>query len=507
MNERDFDKLFQDKIGDEVPFDFQPADWQNVSRALDNVLPNTPVPSAEMLALTSVKKAWWWAAAAAVILVASNIWLIYQLSDTKREIALLQNHQAAQTKQSAQVVVIHDTIYTTDYNHSLQKMAISPNLTPQKKLEQETANPLNYHAYKPKNQFDIKKIVGNAAQNSTPQATATMPTAANAGNSEALKRGTQPPPQYVPQNAPIPNLEETANSETNPVAQPIYATVAEKYASILKNDLKNDLTNQTNNGTQNATTLIKNNELIINDLSILEIDRLRKIAYQFQNIPSYELYDYVTKTPIKPLKKTTLPAFNGWALGVHKTWLFNQPSYRKKPISENNFGLTVAADFGNNWRVAASFDYWNEYKRQIDSVDRRSLPHAPAPDYYFEFMEIESPLAQVRLGIDYFLPRFGSNQFFIGAGWSKQWLTNPKEKYVFKLRQQQPNPQPSQPSFKEIEQAGSDKNKQDFALLRFGMESPLYRGLGLTANIYSQWAVKDLKDQTWGAQIGLQYRF
>lgn len=500
MNERDFDKLFQDKIGDELPFDFQPADWQKVSRALDEVLPNTPIAAPELAALTSVKRVWWWAAAAATVLVASNLWLIYQLRETKREVAALQVQKAEEvlTKEKPQIVIVRDTIYQTIYANA-PHLAQTPTITPQKSLDTKISKKNEINTYKADNQLFMKDDLTNLSKN-IPSKIVDKPTAdpnkEAAGEPGSDKRATPPPPQYVQQTKVLqPDFEQTTGGAT----QPTYATVAEKYATISKN--------ATQTGNANTPNMIEDNILINKDLDILAINRLRKLTYQHNNLPLYEIDDYITKTPISPLFKSHIPIISGWAFGVHKTWLFDQPISRKAPKTQGNLGATIGADLGRNWRLSASFDYWHEYQRQIDSADRQGVPEPPAPDYRFEFMEIESPLAQIRVGIDYYLPQFGSNNFFIGAGFAKQWLTNPEEKYVFKHRPLQPNPNPQQPQFRDIEQQGTDKNIRDFALLRLGTEGSLYRGLGWNANVYSQWAIKDFSDQTWGAQIGLHYRF
>ena len=64
MTERDFDKIFQDKIGDELPFEFQPADWLAAEQELDKVMPIS-APVAPVMRLLTWHK---WAAAAAVLL-------------------------------------------------------------------------------------------------------------------------------------------------------------------------------------------------------------------------------------------------------------------------------------------------------------------------------------------------------------------------------------------------------------------------------------------------------
>lgn len=499
MNERDFDKLFQDKIGDELPFDFQPADWQKVSRALDEVLPNTPIATPELAALTSVKKVWWWAAAAATVLVASNLWLIYQLRETKREVTALQTQKANEVvdKQKTQIVIVRDTIYQTIYSNA-PHLAQTPTMANQKFLDTKISKKNEINTYKNDNQLFMKDNLTNLSKNTSSKIIG-KPTADP--NKEYLgaqgsdNRATPPPPQYVQTEVPQPDFEQTTGVAT----QPTYATVAEKYATISKNAKQA--------GSANIPNMSEDNILVNKDLDILEINRLKKLAYHSKNLPLYELEDYITKTPISPLLKSHIPIISGWTIGGHKTWLFDQPAYRKAPKTEGNIGATIGADLGRDWRISASFDYWRESQQRIDSADRQSVPEPPASDYRFEFMEIESPLVQVRVGVDYYLPQFGSNNFFIGAGFAKQWLTNPEEKYVFKHRPLQPNPNPQQPQFKDIEQQGSDKNIRDFALLRLGTEGSLYRGLGWNANVSSQWAIKDFSDQTWSVQIGLHYRF
>ena len=49
MTERDFDNIFKDKIGDELPFDFRPSDWLAAEQELDKLLPVT-APVAPLVA-------------------------------------------------------------------------------------------------------------------------------------------------------------------------------------------------------------------------------------------------------------------------------------------------------------------------------------------------------------------------------------------------------------------------------------------------------------------------
>ena len=85
MTERDFDKIFQDKIGDELPFEFHHTDWLAAEQELDKVMP-IAVPIAPVVRLLTWHK---WAAAAAVLLLASQLFLMSELRNVKQEVVSL----------------------------------------------------------------------------------------------------------------------------------------------------------------------------------------------------------------------------------------------------------------------------------------------------------------------------------------------------------------------------------------------------------------------------------
>lgn len=500
MNERDFDKLFKDKIGDELPFDFQPAEWQNVSRALEDALPTTSLPSPETAAMTSIKNVGWWAAAAATALVVSNLWLIYQWRETKIEIAALQNKRVEDYAAAQKLVVVHDTIYQTIYRNApelvqksrSQEAAVNPNNTSQKTIKKNELN-----IYNNDNQSIVEKLSSqnpflatqkDIVQQSNDIAKSKYMKSQNPKNEDKNKAPT--PPQY-----PLDAQTDAAQNDTP--SQMVFATVAEKYAYLNQQSIIQNEKSEINN-------ILKNNEL-----SILDINRLKELFYTNERIPYSELAENSKIAPIKPLKKATLPLFSDWAIGVQRNWTLDDKSRRKMARADWNVGITFSTDIKRDWRAMISVDYWNEVMNLLDSIDRHDVPAPPSPDYRFDFAELESPLVQLRVGLDYLLPRMGSNNFFVGLGVGKQWLLKPEEKYTFKARTSpNPNPNPNpNPQFMEVKQSSDNKQMKNFAIIRIGTEGSFYRGLGWSANLSSQWTLNNWKDQSFNAQAGIVYRF
>ena len=117
MTEREFDKFFKDRIGDEEQsFDFRTDDWLAASHELDKVLPvAAPVVVPPTRLLTWHK----WSAAAAVVFLASQVWLIAKIMDLKHEVASLKQENVVLTQPEKTVtpqkrletVVQYDTVF------------------------------------------------------------------------------------------------------------------------------------------------------------------------------------------------------------------------------------------------------------------------------------------------------------------------------------------------------------------------------------------------------------
>ncbi len=117
MTEREFDKFFKDRIGDEEQsFDFRTDDWLAAAHELDKVLPvAAPVVIPPTRFLTWHK----WSAAAAVVFLASQVWLIAKIMDLKYEVSSLKQENVALTQPEKSVapekrletVVQYDTVY------------------------------------------------------------------------------------------------------------------------------------------------------------------------------------------------------------------------------------------------------------------------------------------------------------------------------------------------------------------------------------------------------------
>ena len=122
MTERDFDKIFQDKIGDELPFDFRPNDWLAAEQELDKSLP-TAAPVAPLATVPRFLAWHKWAAAAAILLLGSQLFLMTELRNVKQEVVTLHKENTAlmaiekgnksADKNAQNLIVQHDTIIKT----------------------------------------------------------------------------------------------------------------------------------------------------------------------------------------------------------------------------------------------------------------------------------------------------------------------------------------------------------------------------------------------------------
>ena len=144
MTERDFDTIFKDKIGDELPFDFRPADWLAAEQELDKLMPlaapATPIVKGFIPRLLTWHK---WGVAAAVLLLGSQLYLMTQLNKVKDEVIALHQEKTEwgasnkadifDNNNTQSIVIQHDTVTKTVYIEVPQKGNSSEQLAQEKR--------------------------------------------------------------------------------------------------------------------------------------------------------------------------------------------------------------------------------------------------------------------------------------------------------------------------------------------------------------------------------------
>lgn len=548
MTERDFDKIFQDKIGDELPFEFQPSDWLAAEQELDKVMPIS-APIAPVSAVPRLLTWHKWAAAAAVLLLGSQLFLMSELRTVKQEVVSLHQENAAlkasenqeiKTPIASQNTVIqYDTIVKTIVVEVPQRGA-----TLEKELKARGVDKVDFDNFVA-NQNTINDRYEAGAVNKKRQNTegSSKPNL-SAKNNDNLVLNTGKMPLQLVENATKNTIKDnTSEALTQLVANDlviknkdligiskslIELNEANKGLTIT-NDLKNQndaLINKNKNLISQNNQLIalnkdkaiineliaKNEELIeINgqlidfnkDKSVLTVLPMNtqlaavKSINRNKNWLNDEAFDYIKMSKLPIIKPVSMP--NGWEISANTLLLSNEDHRKsqKQPQRDNDkekqfsagANLRLGYNIRNNVRLSAEIDFWSECHAQ--DTGRRSPRFSLPPDFKLESVEQISRSWQVRLGADYKTRQFIGLQPFIGIGLVYQGRTNDEFQYSFK-RGNIPLPAVNEPN--------DTKLTKPFAVgFRAGVEGKIYRRLSWSVDINAQRAT------TLSSHIGLKY--
>ena len=519
MNERDFDNIFKDNIGDELPFDFRPDDWQAAAQELDKVLPAAiaaPAIVPQPRILTWHK----WAAAAAVVFVASQTWLLAKLFDLNSEVTTLKSANVAEVQSSTQpttetkTFVKYDTIVRTVVVESSAQKEATVSASEKASNSNIAANNDIYKKVYKDVYNQVRKEIGAELE-----ATKAALAVATKGSTQSEQSKTASP------NTPK-NTENKANIATNVTSEKTGNNTVKNNEQNTQKDAPKDVL--TPNITKNEAIASQKNELPSdknntpndfdkNNNNIALIAAINKELGAFDKIPYLDSKSVKSihnaqmwmnedekealywaahrRTIIKPL---SIPS--NWSIGINALGVWSE--YPKDSVVLNKgINFRLAYDLKNNWRVTADIETWKEsFESKIDS--NRHQP-SPFPNYAFEKANYDSRLVQVRLGADY--QYFNKTIFtpYIGAGVTYKKCT---EKTIeVQLR----NPQkPGEPPIR-FNDKDFDKEFQSssplYASLRAGVNIALLKRLNLTTSITGQWRMNGNSNQTWSAQIGLAY--
>ncbi len=536
MTEREFDDMFKDKLGDELPFDFRSGDWQAAAQELDKVLPVAPLVTPNpVLSPVSKTLGWYkWAAAAAVLAVVSQGWLLTKLFDISHELNSLKQQNsvvaAPVEKQSentiitknteggltdnSERVVIRDTIIkyvevpakatqesnyqTGATNNAIQNGGIIAQNDDTKALLKEV-NQLK-KAIKEKNNIieAQKEAVQSAIARSEVKNDKKAENIANKGCKN----------QNNSRDKPASDKKEDNNTINN---NPI---IAQNNSSIDKINTPNNSVNALDKNAPATTTNSEVAEVAKERLALDKLNHLPSIGFNsvksnykaVMELSSEDLYllHSSRRNIIKPL-----PDLSGWKVGANALTVVTNFDYRDgkvekhQKIVNNGFNARVMYDLNRNWRATADINIWEEcFKPRIDldSFHRKSPFPKPSPDYELSKVSFNSKIAQIRVGADYLLPNKTAVTPFLGFGLAYSWKTKKEIEFEYK------NNDKSKPPLPPYAIPNYDKDQSPYYFsLRAGVEGKIYKRLSWSANITSQLRLNSKTNQIWGSQVGLAY--
>lgn len=544
MTEKDFDKIFQDKIGDELPFEFHPSDWLAAEQELDKVRP-IGAPVAPVMRLLTWHK---WAAAAAVLLLASQLFLIKELRNVKQEVVSLHQENATlKTPQSAEnntpniaqnTVIQYDTIIKTITvevpqkattfekelkAHGVEKADFDSFVANQNAInEQYEAGISNKKRLNtegsPKPNLAAKNnenVVLNAGK--TPLQTVENTTKTTTQKEDFVDVPTLIASVLISQNTDLIELNKSL-IELNKLNKNLPETRDLKDKNEALIGLNRDLINKNNALIESNKGQLMANELINKNVELIELNKqlinFNKDKSIVNDLPNSQLmavkstnrnnnwlndaaFDFITMTKPPIIKPVSIP--NGWEIGVNSLFLSNEdhrkPQRQSQRDDNNEKQLSVGANLRlgyntrYNVRLSAEVDFWRECHSQ--DISRRT-PNFPVPaDFKLESVEQISRSWQVRLGADYKTIQLFGLQPFIGIGLVYQGRSNDEFQYRFK-KDNTPLPPVNEPNDEQFRKSIS-------LSIRAGVEGKIYRRLSWSFDINAQ------RSTTLSSHIGLKY--
>jgi hypothetical protein len=472
MTERDFDKIFQDKIGDELPFDFRPDDWLAAEQELDKMLP-TAAPVAPALRLLTWHK---WAAAATILLLGSQLYLMSELRSVKQEVVSLhQENTALKTSEKADnkaplntqsIIIQHDTIVKTVIVDVPQKSNTLEKVLKENGLEKADFD--NFIAHQ--NAVNDTYEAGSRASKSnklTP-----LKTNLDGKNNQGVSVNTDKTPLQTVENTSKINVQKD---------------------SILTGQ-KPLMSNNSAELNQNNSVDITKDKSVVNALTPTNLIAVKSIN-RAKNWLDDDIFDFMpaAKRPIiKPISEP-----NGWEIAANTLFLTNDD--HRHPQSRNSRGdddrLSIGANLRlsyhikKNIRLSAEADFWSERHRQ-DTSRRPPVAQQPPSDYILTRVEQSARSFQLRFGADYKFRQIIGLQPFVGIGFGYQKRL--KDDFEYDFRKGNASLPLSIPNENKLD-------KPIFVSLRAGVDGKIYRRLNWSFDVNAQ------RGNTLSSHLGLKY--
>ncbi len=514
MTERDFDKIFQAKIGDELPFDFRPNDWLAAEHELNKVLP-IAVPTVPTARLLTWHK---WAAAAAVLFVGSQLFLMTQLNKVNQEIATLHRENAeliadikkedGAHKMAQSTVIQHDTIVKTVYIDVSKRENTEGVVLQQNRREAARFDQISMD----KNGVNDRREAGDFTQNSNnskplaldklsqKEVPITRPknlqTIENLTNNNGQKDSFVKEENAINKQNLMGDKKENATNLMDKKDSNLSEINVEKTDKLLEKNSDNLIKNNAENNDIFNQNKIENT--VLNALPNSELMAVKSINKN-KNWLNDEAFDFIL-LPKPVIIKPVPTAPNGWEIAVNALTLTNEehrrPRLHTEPHDDDrvSFGvnLRLAYNLRSKIRLSADADFWSE-KHGLDVLTPPA--NQPLPTENLVGLTQAARSMQLRLGADYKFSQIIGLQPFMGLGIAFQKRFNDDLEFRYK-RNNLDLPPISQPNDKPFD--------APFSLsLRAGVEGKIYRRLSWAFDINGQGGMKN--SQVWITHLGLKY--
>ena len=445
MTERDFDKFFKDRIGDEEQsFDFRTDDWLAASHELDKVLPvAAPVVMSPTRLLTWHK---WSAAAAAVIFLASQVWLIAKIMDLKHEVGSLKQENVAFAQPELKSVAPEKRLETVVQYDTVYKSVVIEKPVYKNQLLNDNTTPAQF-----------------------------------AENNKALKNnGLQSAQLNSKELSSTDKLNNTLNNVKNDLK------TVENPNNIDKTDTNNSLGNNTMNALRGKDALAA--------LPNIRLQTVKSNSRETSVLDMSEWLMLQKRLIIQPAPLMT----NGWTLGANSLFLLNEYG-RDKTILNHGANVRLAYDLRSNWRLTADVDFYSESRPHPDSLASHHPPfQPPSTDYNLSNVNEKSKNITMRIGADYEWINKSVVTPFIGFGLAYQLKTLNETEYEYKS--------PQKPTIPVRLRNDEHKDDKPFSLsLRVGAMGKIYRRLGWSVNIGKELPFSGRTNQLLSGQVGFSY--
>ena len=486
MTEREFDKFFKDRIGDEEQsFDFRTDDWLAAAHDLDKVLPvAAPVVVPPTRLLTWHK----WSAAAAVVFLASQVWLIAKIMDLKHEVsslkqenvALAQPEHSIAPEKRLETVVQYDTVFKSVVIEKpiYKTPLLNDNTTPSQLTDNNKTSKNNglQPAQLNSKELSITDYLKNKTQNDKNSTPIIITNQIQKENNLITDKTTE--------EAKANNRAIVDNNST--IIEKNDLKTVEKSNNIDKTDTNNSLDNNAINALRGKDALAA--------LPNVGLQTVKSNSRESAILNMNEWLMLQKRSIIQPAPLMT----NGWTLGANSLFLLNEVG-RNKSILNHGANIRLAYDLRSNWRLTADANFYGESHPHPDSLNSHNPPISPPSiDYNLSKVNQKSKNIAIRIGADYEWMNKSAVTPFIGFGLAYQLKTLDETEYEFKS--------PRNPTIPFSVRNNERKDDKPLSLsLRVGAMGKIYRRLGWSVNIGKDLPFSSRTNQLLNGQIGFSY--
>jgi hypothetical protein len=500
----DFDNIFRDKIGDELPHDFRPDDWLAAEQELDKLMPIAAPLAPSPRFLTWHK----WAIAATVLLLGSQLFLVSELGKVKQEVVALHQenkellasgsgaNKIVETPQS--VVIQHDTLVKTVFIEVPTKEKTFNNDAKRKESARFDLNDFeaNKNSINDRNEAGLSNLKSENVRNFK----------SNLATNKNELNVSKTPLQTVENATKNGDKSDELSNEKKAIIKNELVDNKKENATNLMDNKKGISDNLLVINKENEAHLIENNKKEITVLNTLPNTELAQIKSINSNKKRFDddAFDFLFVPKPVIIKPISVP--NGWEIGVNSLLLTNEehrrPKGQKSQRDEHreerlSTGVNVRLTYNLNRaiRLSADADFWGERHGKFDPNSPPPNQPLNLPDHKLTDFNESSRSIQLRLGADYKLRQVFGLQSFIGIGAAYQMRSVDNLEYNYTTNNGE---------LPVISTPNNVKFDKPFSIsLRAGVEGKIYRRLSWSINLDAQRGATNR--QTFSSHFGLKY--